>query len=74
MTDDERCALEVARIHERALANWRCEAEPLSQVSLTHCLACGNAIPQQRQRAVPGVTLCVACKQAEEVEAKRWAT
>ena len=30
--------------------------------SLTHCEECGAAIPEARQKAVPGVRLCVACQ------------
>ena len=31
--------------------------------SLTHCEECGSGIPPARQRAVPGVRLCVACQE-----------
>jgi len=37
--------------------------------SLTHCADCGAAIPEARQKAVPGVRLCVACQEAEDQEA-----
>lgn len=30
--------------------------------SLTHCEECDTAIPEARQKAVPGVRLCVACQ------------
>lgn len=30
--------------------------------SLTHCAECGEAIPEARRQAVPGVRLCVACQ------------
>lgn len=30
--------------------------------SLTHCEECGTAIPEGRQKAVPGVRLCVKCQ------------
>ncbi|MGY6519498.1 MAG: DksA/TraR family C4-type zinc finger protein [Lysobacteraceae bacterium] len=32
----------------------------------SHCEACDAAIPEARQRAVPGVRLCVACQEAED--------
>lgn len=32
-------------------------------VSATHCEHCGEAIPEARRMAVPGVELCVPCKQ-----------
>ena len=31
--------------------------------SLTHCEECGEAIPEARREAVPGVRLCVPCQQ-----------
>ncbi|MGQ9425109.1 DksA/TraR family C4-type zinc finger protein [Gilvimarinus sp. F26214L] len=37
--------------------------------SLTHCEECGAAIPDARQKAVPGVRLCVTC-QSERDEAQ----
>lgn len=33
---------------------------------LTHCTACAEPIPEARQRAIPGVRLCLACQQAED--------
>jgi len=30
--------------------------------SLTQCELCGEAIPEARRKAVPGVHLCVACQ------------
>lgn len=30
--------------------------------SLTHCEECGAPIPEARQKAMPGVRLCVACQ------------
>lgn len=38
--------------------------------SLTHCEDCGEAIPQARRDAVPGVRLCISC-QAERDEARK---
>ncbi len=32
--------------------------------SLTHCEECGEAIPEARREAVPGVRLCVPCQEA----------
>ena len=30
--------------------------------SRTHCRECGEAIPEARQKAVPGVQLCIECQ------------
>ncbi|MEM8951735.1 MAG: DksA/TraR family C4-type zinc finger protein [Pseudomonadota bacterium] len=43
--------------------------ERLSQgESLTHCEDCGEAIPERRREAVPGVRLCIACQEALDKE------
>ena len=34
--------------------------------SLTHCENCGEVIPQARQKAIPGVRLCVSCQMEME--------
>lgn len=34
--------------------------------SLTHCEECGEAIPERRREAVPGVRLCVGCQSEED--------
>ena len=36
--------------------------------SLTHCEECEAAIPEARQKAVPGVRLCVTCQEAVDKE------
>ena len=36
--------------------------------SLTHCEECEAAIPEARRKAVPGVHLCVTCRQARDQE------
>jgi phage/conjugal plasmid C-4 type zinc finger TraR family protein len=36
---------------------------------LTHCAECGEAIPEARRAAVPGVRLCLACQQAADATA-----
>lgn len=39
--------------------------------SLTHCEECGAAIPDARQKAVPGVRLCVTCQSVRDEEQKK---
>jgi phage/conjugal plasmid C-4 type zinc finger TraR family protein len=34
--------------------------------SLTHCAECGKEIPAARQRAIPGVKLCVECQSGRD--------
>ena len=38
--------------------------------SETHCVACGEAIPERRRVAVPGVRTCVACQSARDAKPK----
>jgi phage/conjugal plasmid C-4 type zinc finger TraR family protein len=40
--------------------------------SLTHCGECDAPIPEARQKAIPGVRLCVACQEAEDQEAAKF--
>lgn len=40
----------------------RARAQLPAGPSLTHCEECGEAIPEARRVAVPGVRLCVACQ------------
>lgn len=36
--------------------------------SRSHCEECGEAIPEARRKAVPGVRLCVPCQAARDRE------
>ena len=38
--------------------------------SLKVCEECGNAIPQARREALPGVRLCISCQDAADKEVK----
>jgi len=49
------------------------DGKPLPVAVVEFCEACGNEIPAARRLALPGVTLCIECKNAEELEQKRWA-
>ena len=57
-SDREMADREFALAAQRAA----CSAGP----SCSHCLDCGEPIPAERQRAVPGVTLCVECQSSQE--------
>lgn len=35
----------------------------------SHCEDCGAGIPEARQKAIPGVRLCVVCQEAEDRDA-----
>jgi len=32
----------------------------------THCMECGDEIPQARRQALPGVRTCIACQSARD--------
>ena len=34
--------------------------------SATHCVECGNEIPEARREATPGVRLCVPCQEEQD--------
>ncbi len=44
----------------------RARSELPTGESLTHCEECGEPIPEQRRKAIPGVRLCVKCQQEED--------
>ncbi|WP_084396725.1 DksA/TraR family C4-type zinc finger protein [Henriciella aquimarina] len=37
--------------------------------SLTHCLECGEPIPEKRRELVPGVKFCIECQQERDADA-----
>ena len=41
--------------------------QPATGESLAECEACGNDIPEARQKAVQGCTLCIACAEVREL-------
>ena len=38
----------------------------------SHCDSCGEAIPEARRAAIPGVRFCVPCQAAEDAEIKQF--
>ena len=53
---------------EEALARVRLRARRMTAATdgPEDCADCGEPIPEARRRAVPGVTLCVACQSAND--------
>ena len=41
--------------------------QPATGESLAECEACGNDIPEARQKAVQGCTLCIACAEVRDL-------
>ncbi|WP_314421887.1 TraR/DksA family transcriptional regulator [Pseudescherichia vulneris] len=57
-------------LREQAIAAHRIDH---SAVSATHCVECGDDIPQARREAVPGCRTCSDCQQIIEIKNKqRW--
>lgn len=50
-------------LREQAIAAHRIDR---NAVSATHCIECGDDIPQARREAVPGCRTCASCQ--EEIE------
>lgn len=42
-----------------------------SAVSATHCEECGDQLSDERRKAYPGCTMCVACLQIVELRNKQ---
>ncbi|AVF35089.1 TraR/DksA C4-type zinc finger protein [Rahnella sikkimica] len=41
-------------------------------VSAMFCIACNRPIPEERRAALPGVELCVYCKELAELNARHY--
>jgi phage/conjugal plasmid C-4 type zinc finger TraR family protein len=48
----------------------RARAQLPSGPGLSHCEECGQAIPEARRQAVPGVRLCIACQEGADGKAQ----
>ena len=44
----------------------RARARMPTGVAETHCLECGEQIPEARRRALPGVRTCIECQSARD--------
>ena len=64
MADD--CDLAGDRI-EIEMGRLLAAFHPATGESLAECEACGNDIPEARQKAVKGCTLCIACAEVREL-------
>lgn len=45
---------------------------PIAGVSAMFCLDCERPIPEERRATLPGVELCVYCKELAELNAKHY--
>lgn len=56
------------RVQEELARNLANATHRPAGASEFFCLTCGEEIPEQRRRALPGVSLCVTCKQFSELK------
>lgn len=56
------------RVQEELARNLANATHRPAGASEFFCLTCGEEIPEQRRRALPGVSLCVSCKQISELK------
>ncbi|WP_108944093.1 TraR/DksA C4-type zinc finger protein [Shewanella halifaxensis] len=64
MDDADLAVKHEARAEARAYA-MRQNAKP-APPSASHCIECGEAIPEPRRQAVKGVQLCIDCQTLSE--------
>lgn len=63
----EMAQLHSIHLHMNAVAEVQKKlAKQRLQESLSECEECGEDIPKARQIAVPGVRLCIHCKELSE--------
>ena len=68
----EMAQLHSIHLHMNAIADvQRKLAEQSMKASLEYCEECGDEIPLQRQKAIPGVELCVFCQEHSELRRGR---
>lgn len=63
--DDASAVEELQR--EAALSAHRINRDA---VSATHCVECGEELPEARRKAYPGCTMCVDCANYVEMHSK----
>ncbi|MDE1190126.1 MAG: TraR/DksA family transcriptional regulator [Pantoea sp.] len=56
------------RVQEELARNLANATHRPSGASEFFCLSCGEEIPETRRRVLPGVELCVTCKEISELK------
>lgn len=63
----EMAQLHSIHLHMNAVAKVRdAMAKQAERESAEFCEECGDEIPEERRKAIPGVQLCVFCKERME--------
>ena len=55
-----------AEFREDALAAFARRTATATRASASHCVGCGESIPEGRRRTLPGVQLCIDCQRDAE--------
>ena len=63
---DERSYEQAAALAEAERAAALERRQRYVGVSQTHCLECGDAIPEKRRELIPGVERCTDCQRMRE--------
>jgi DnaK suppressor protein len=69
--EEERLALAI-KIREQARQQEQDARQTFDDEGNVLCDDCGSVIPQDRLSVVPYAVLCVGCKQANEINDKRY--
>lgn len=65
--ETEMGQIQALKLNENAVGAVRKQLEEQAKKpSLEFCEECGDDIPEARRIAIPGVTLCVYCKEKQE--------
>ena len=60
------------RVQEELARNLANATHRPAGASEFFCRSCGEEIPEQRRHALPGVSLCVTCKQISELKSAHY--
>lgn len=60
------------RVQEELARNLANATHRPAGASEFFCLSCGEEIPEKRRRALPGVCLCVTCKEISELKSAHY--
>ncbi len=67
MSDDVDLAQQrEAEFRADALAAFARRTANAAQEGVSHCVGCGEEIPEGRRRVLPGVQLCIDCQRDAE--------
>lgn len=65
MADEIVCDQDHYKNHPGSLIEKKCY-RPASQESLYYCRLCGDPIPEERRKILPGVEICFDCQYENE--------